>query len=496
MNTAPTSPVSLSYAAALRGVKPRRPGENFTYADVACTDSDLLTCLAASNPEGRFFGLVADDAARTKAEEQARQRDVKNVTFVAGSPRNLAAQLDANPNLVPILDYLVCDESVTALAPLERNAVFAIAEKNLKPGGLFNYKYRAYDRDDDALRFVIREFAPEMDGSQAVEFLGELKKLGSDFLAKHSDVAAKLDACIAQKTPDDFFSIYESGESRSATFNTLVALNPRGMIYAGDSDLPSNYLELSVPPQAQDVILKCRTNPLYESVKDYALNRPVRSDIWCRGPVPQATEISDLFGGFTYGITRSREDVPASVTVQGKTIDLSSQLYVKLVDLLTLMPASVGDFLAHPDGKGYAPLEVVGAMQILVALGIAQPMRGLHEVTNISSASQPRLVGGFNQHLDKTAVTGRLWLASPVAGGAMLISARDALVMQALGRGGLVNSVSALMPELQRLAKNPAQAAAVMDVAEPTPEVARSMIEDVVTKSLVQWYAYGLLEAA
>ena len=49
-----SSPVSLSYVAALRGVRPRRPGETFAYADVACADTDLLTCLAASNPEERF----------------------------------------------------------------------------------------------------------------------------------------------------------------------------------------------------------------------------------------------------------------------------------------------------------------------------------------------------------------------------------------------------------------------------------------------------------
>jgi hypothetical protein len=35
-----------------------------------------------------------------------------------------------------------------------------------------------------------------------------------------------------------------------------------------------------------------------------------------------------------------------------------------------------------------------------------------------------------------------------------------------------------------------------MDMAEPTAEGAQNMITDVVSKSIVQWYAYGLLEAA
>ena len=32
-------------------------------------------------------------------------------------------------------------------------------------------------------------------------------------------------------------------------------------------------------------------------------------------------------------------------------------------------------------------------------------------------------------------------------------------------------------------------------VTQPTPEMARDMVQDVVSKSIVQWYAYGLLEA-
>jgi hypothetical protein len=164
---------------------------------------------------------------------------------------------------------------------------------------------------------------------------------------------------------------------------------------------------------------------------------------------------------------------------------------------MTLMPISVGDFLSHPTGEEFGPTEIVGAIQILIACGFAQPMRGSREANNVTNVSQPRLVGTFNKYLDKTAVTGdELWMSSPVLGGAVALSARDALVMQALGRAGLADSVAALLPELERLARNPAQAAAVMESAEPTAEVAHSMITDVVSRSIVQWYAYGLLEAA
>jgi hypothetical protein len=256
-------------------------------------------------------------------------------------------------------------------------------------------------------------------------------------------------------------------------------------------------MELSLVPEAQQIIEKCTEHPLYEPLKDYALARQVRSDVWCRPPQQAGASMGELFGGFVYGITLAKDKIPETIVVPGTTISLATPLFQKLIGLLTLMPASVGDFLSHPDGKGYAPSEVVGALQILIACGIARPMRGGNPSSNLKNIDNPKLVGSFNRYLDKIPVTGaETWFASPVLGSGIALSPRDTLVMQALDRAGLADSVSALMPELERLSKNPAAASRIMDSTEPTAEMAHSMIEDAVSRSILKWYAYGLLEAA
>ncbi len=161
-----------------------------------------------------------------------------------------------------------------------------------------------------------------------------------------------------------------------------------------------------------------------------------------------------------------------------------------------MMPVGIGDILAHPKGGGFQAAEVVGAVQILVACGIARPMRGMYRLENMEDLAQPRLAGTFNRYLETASLTGNsVSLASLALGDVITVSLRDALVMQALNRVGLADSVSALLPELQRLAQDPSQAAKVMD-SEPTAESAKQMIEDAVSESILQWYAYGLLEAA
>jgi hypothetical protein len=109
---------------------------------------------------------------------------------------------------------------------------------------------------------------------------------------------------------------------------------------------------------------------------------------------------------------------------------------------------------------------------------------------------RPRLVGSFNRYLDKTNLSEKdVWFASQVMGCGVTLPASEAFVMQALNRGGLNNSVAALMPEIRRIANTPV-AMSVLKLENATAEEAHAFILDVVGKSLPQWYAYALLEAA
>lgn len=494
MNAQPDfSPVSLSYVGALRGIKPRKPGDTFTYAEANCLDPDAFLCLAASNPEGRFYGIVPNSALRAHAEKRARDRGVANAVFLGAA---LGEIVDGKEALPP-LDYLCCDERAASLPAAEREALFALAEKFLLPGGLLCTSYRPYERNDGALHFLARELAPEMDEKQSLEFLHELKALGQLHFKTGTEALKKLDAAIAGQNPEHFFKDYKGTPASSRSFDTIVALRPRGFFYAGDAAIGMNYMELAAPSGTHKLIADCKDNPLYESIKDLAVNRSERTDIWCRQPALMSTDLAELFGGFTYGITMPRAQVPGRAETQGAPVDLSGPLYSKLADLLTMMPAGIGDILAYPATKDFAPSELIGALQILIACDIVRPMRGRYEIEGQADIAQPRLSSGFNQYLDQTMVMDAvLWLASPIAGRAIAVPPREALVMQALNRAGLADSVAALLPELQRLAQNPAAASRIMDAAEPTPELAHHMIEDVVTNSIVQWYAYGLLKAA
>ncbi len=491
------SPVSLSYVAALRGVKPRAPQTPFAYARFGCKDIHAFIGLAASNPEGRFVGVVADVGETVKAQALARARQVGNVTFMAELAfLHLAREPSPNAALPP-LDYLVTDESETPLGGGARSALFAIAKKHLKPSGLLAISYRAYTNNDESLRFLVNEFAPEMDGMQALEFLHEMKALGAFYFEEHPIAHAALDKAIADGDPKAFFSTCDQGsKARSGTLDMMASLAPLGFAFAGSADPAANYMELAAPEAAHPILEKCQNHLLYELIKDLAANRLVRHDVWCFMPAEPVNDLAKLFGSFTFGLAALRDRLPESIALRDKVIDLRQPVMAKMTEVMALLPMGIGDFLAHPLGQGIAPEDAVAALHTLVAVGIARPMRGHYVSKENTKIEKLKWATAFNAYLDDTPITEpRVALASQIVGGIVEVPARDALVMQAINRAGLADSVDALLLELLRVSNDPALASKIMDTASPTPESAHNMVQDVVSQSLLRWTAYGLLAA-
>jgi hypothetical protein len=492
------SPVRLSYVAALRGVKPRAHGAAFTYAQIGCCDPVSAMCLAASNPEGHFYYAMPDEAAATRARDLAAARQVGNITFLAGAPSVLLEQHAESIARLPALDYLVFDAVEQPLSDAEREALFALAEKQLKPSGLFAYRYRAAGDADEILSFLINELTPEMTANQAKEFLRELKALGTLYFADHPSAQTVLERAIEENTPAEFFAACAGkAKARSYAFDVMERLLPRGFAFAGDADVRANYMELATLLEAHEVLDKCRAHLLYEPIKDFSMHRLERCDIWCRMPADQTGDVAALYGGFTFGITVPYEQVPAGIVAQGKTINLRQPPFDKLIELMAMLPAGIGDFLAHPKGQGVNATDAVAAVQTLVALGVARPMRSSYQRQEESASfTQPKWAVSYNGYLDDEPIeSAKILLASAIVGSPVPVAARDALVMQALARVGLADSVVALLPELHRVASDPALASQIMDVAEPTAEVAHNMIQSAVQQSAVRWYAFGLLAA-
>lgn len=481
------SPVRLSYVAALRGVRPLKPQDSFSYAQIGAFTPFNFLALAASNPQGKFYAYIQDETIAKQAQELAAERQVSNATFISSMD-----------DLPKDLTYL-CYENLNT-KPTEDNEIFKTAEDHLSEGGLLSYRYRAYNSHEECLRFLVEEYAPELSDEQALEFLDELKALGHTFFQDNGIVLNALNSAIEKKDPSLFFSSCipnDDSNMISGTFEVMKGLLPRSFSFAGSADISSNYIQLAAPPEAHETLEKSKDELLYEAIKDFATGQILRSDIWVRQPAEQTQEPADLFGFFTYGITTAREDVPSSVPTKGTDIPLTSPLFTGLIDVMCNLPMSIGDFLTHPAGEGMDPEEVVAAIQVLVACGLAKPMRTHYEGKISAEVEKPEWATAYNNYLDDMPITEpTVQLASSIVGGPLSIPARDALVLQAIHKVGMENSAGIIQPALKKIiAENPALAAQIIDTTDPTDEVVHNMLTSTLSRSMLKWYAYGLIAA-
>lgn len=481
------SPIRLSYAAALRHVKPLNPQDGFSYAQVGVFTPLNFMALAASNPQGKFYALISNDTLLKKAQKVATERQVTNATFISSTD-----ELPMN------LTYL-CYENITT-SPSEEESIFDLAEKHLAPSGLLCYRYHAYNNHDDCLRFLVEEYAPELSDEQALEFLSELKILGTTYFSKNLIAQNALNNAIDAKDPSLFFTTCIPNDDTSiasGTFEVMKNLLERSFSFAGSADIAANYIQLAAPAETHDTLEKCKGHLLYEIIKDFTIDEPIRSDIWVKQPVTQTDDLAELYGFFTYGIMQPRDRVPQSLSTNGTSIPLTSPLFTRLIDLMCTLPMTIGDFLQHPSGEGMDPDEVIAAVQVLVACGLAKPMRTHYEGKISADVEAPKWSNTFNDYLTHLAISEpTVLLASPIVGSPLTIPARDAMVMQALHRVGMRNCAGVLLPEIETLIKNnPALAAQILDAADPSDETIRNILTTTITRSMTSWYAYGLLAA-
>lgn len=480
-------PVALRYAAALRGVVPPAPETPFRYARFGAIAVNEALCLAASNPEGAFQFVLPDAAAVAAATARAQSLRLTQCSFVTPDAPEAFAPVD-----------ILCADLGAVANPALLSQVQTMAQQRVAPGGLFVCRYAPFPAHCDALQFMVAEFAPELPAAQQAEFLHELKQLGGAYFAAHPESAAALDAALGQQRPEEFLRRYGNGQSaESAAVQMIAALAPAQFGFIGDAAIEANYLELMVPQAAQDVLYGLRQHLLYEVIKDFATARPTRSDIWVKQPAAFSADSPALFGYFYFGL-RDSVALPARLEKKGQTLDLTTPLFQKLLTLMRLMPLTIGDVLSHPDCQDFVPSDVVAAMHMLVAFGVAAPMRGSFAGLGQTNFHYPRLAGAYNQQLQRSAVQAApVYLASPVAGRPLELEIAEALVLQAVGRVGLAESADALMPELQRVAGDPAIAGKVFASGTAVAaDFAENLIRDICNDHMVSWYALGVLDAA
>lgn len=481
------SPTGLRYVSAIRGYVPNFV-EGYTYCMLSCGDGEVLLALAASNPEGTFFGFDADAALVQSAMDRATKLGVTNVNFGHADALALAKAIKTGEVPTPAFDFVVLNLINQELVQEEIATMMQLASTTLVEGGILYMAYDIYQ-----LRTPEAPLAALAGQTNATQLLADLPKLGASYFENNKTSLVELESALKSASPANFLSKFTQTGMKSNTEEAMTASQSAGLVYIGGAKVKSNYLEFSAPATAHEPLLKYNGQPLYESLKDFATNATVRHDAWIKQGLTASENMAARFGSFTFAVTSPTSYIDPQYKYFDKKIDFSTPLFTRLINALAEVPLTIGDLLQHADLKGATPEDVLSGVMMLVATGIAEPTRS--QIFVGADAANLHLAGTYNQRLRTETVTGSAYLAAPGLGRPVYGSPVIVLCLKAMDEAGIAGAEEVMDKMLQNASPTiRAEIPADLTDAVARRNTAFNLLDQVCQEWLTFCIIYGIME--
>jgi len=444
------SPVAMRYVAALNGVMPPRTADTFRYLELGCGLGRCLTTLAAAYPRGEFVGVDVNPDHTVAVE-----RDI--AAGGLGNARIVTADFGHLPDDIGEFDFIALHGVYSWVAPSVREEILAIARKRLTSGGLLLVSYNAMPgwAHLQPIRGILLQYAALRQGDSvqrvrdAVAYLVFMREKQAKYFEDNPRAAAYLDALLQQ---DPRYLVHEYLNEHWTSFyfaEVAAAFGQAGLSFVGSQPVFTNFWDLCVRPEFQELFRTTTNRLVTEAHKDFCANTAFRWDIYAKSPrlmkdvSARLREVDDLF----YRVTRPDITLPYQANLGVVTSTVQGPLYQNLLTLLSDRSRRLSEIVAADSLRGTPPADIVRAVDAGVAMG-------LFDITAAAVGNAPTslpetisIVHPLNRALLQTdSLGGRtLALASELSGTGYSLGDFDAAILHELVEGsrkGLADRVA------------------------------------------------------
>jgi hypothetical protein len=229
------------------------------------------------------------------------------------------------------------------------------------------------------------------------------------------------------------------------------------MSFVGSLPVHTNFWDLCVRPEFQDLFRTTSNRLVTESHKDFCANTAFRWDIYSKQPqVIVNTEARvDLIDGLYFRSIHDDVKLPHQVNLGVITSTVQGPLYESLLSILSQKTLSLPQILSHHRLSGNAPADVIRAIDAGVAMGLFDVSANSFPSTKGTAQSQFFVSSPSNQSVLKNdLLSGRpISLASVATGTGHSLGDFDAAILHELneaGKAGLADRVIARLADSKR----------------------------------------------
>ncbi|MCX7402958.1 MAG: class I SAM-dependent methyltransferase [Planctomycetia bacterium] len=447
------APVAMRYVAALNRVVPPQTANGFRYLELGCGLGRSLTTLAAANPKGEFVGIDVNPNHTASIQKDITAGKLSNARVITADFGHLPKDLGK-------FDFIALHGVLSWVVPTVRDAIISIAKKHLASGGLLLVSYNSMPgwAALQPIRGILRQYALLRQGDSAqrmrdaLAYLVFIRDKQAKYFEDNPRAATYVDGLLKQ---DVNYLVHEYlNEHWTSFYFSEVAgmFGTAGLAFVGSLPVFTNFWDLCVRPDFQELFRTTTNRLVTESHKDFCANTAFRWDIYSNGPrmMPEVAdrlrEADDLF----FHVTAANVTLPYQSNLGVVTSTVQGPLYQSLLGLLADKSLRLSEILAANELKGTPPADLARAVDAGVAMGLfdvtAGPLGSRPATSTASLEGTVSLTNPFNKailHLD--SLGGRaLALASSSTGTGHTLGDFDAAILHELverGRDGLTSRI-------------------------------------------------------
>ncbi len=389
------APIAMRYVAALNRVKPPAVEEGFRYLELGCGLGRTLTTLAAANPTGEFVGVDLNPDHTASVDKEIKAAGLKNA-------RVITADFSQLGNEVGKFQFIALHGVFSWVSEDVRNQILGIIKKRLAPGGLLLVSYNAMPgwAHLQPIRGILRQYAALRQGDSlqrirdALAYLVYIRDKRAKYFIDNPRAAAYVDGLLKQ---DVRYLAHEylNEHWTSFYFSDVAAMFGNAeMAFVGSLPVFTNFWDLCVRPEFQELFRTTTNRLVTESHKDFCANTAFRWDVYAKRPqiMPEATDRLREADDFYFHGSRPGITLPYQANLGVVTSTVQGPLYQSLLDMLSTKSMRLSELAAAKELSGTSAADLIRAVDAGVAMGLfdiaAGPGGGLQRTP---------LIGNFGQ---------------------------------------------------------------------------------------------------
>src|ERR1700722_5954010 len=433
------SPAYLSAACAINGFESCRIDRPYTYCELGFGRGVTINVLAATNPNGEFYGVDFNPEHVVSARKLADAACLSNVRLLEESFESL---VDGKVRDLPQFDFIVLHGIYTWVSEENRRHLRRFVRDFLKPGGIVYVSYNAMPgwASGAPLQGLVREIAslrPARSDKRLDEARTFVKRL-IDLQAPYFTVNASTDVrvqslmsgdpryLIHEYLNDDFGPLYHADVARQF-------LDDSKLQFAGSADLSLAFPSLYLTQERRDLLATIHDAAVAETVKDFLLNTAFRKDVFVRGARALSTQgFTDAMARLGIALCVPRDQVNLEMQLTFGKITAREEMLNPILDALASRPHGFAELAALPAMKDKTLRQISQAASLLIATSQAAiyPMPPPTRTASKAHALN-RVLADAMRHGDEFHV-----LASPLLGSGVSVTSAGLLAHRLLAEAG------------------------------------------------------------